>query len=53
VGGEGDVGKSRVVEAVRLGLRLLQREEVLVLVPTGNAALELEEVRHTPVWTLP
>ena len=39
VGGEGSSGKSRVIEAVMLGMELLEREkEVLVIAPTGNAA---------------
>jgi len=39
VGGEGGTGKSWVIEAVRLGMKLLEREkEVLVIAPTGNAA---------------
>ncbi len=39
VAGEGGTGKSWVIEAVRLGMKLLEREqEVLVIAPTGNAA---------------
>jgi hypothetical protein len=38
VGGEGGTGKSWVIDAVRLGMRLLAREkELLVIAPTGNA----------------
>ena len=36
---EGGTSKSWVIEAVRLGMKLLEREqEVLVITPTGNAA---------------
>lgn len=43
VGGEGGTGKSRVIEAVRLGKTLLQRQnEALVLAPTGNAAKNVQ-----------
>jgi hypothetical protein len=43
VGSKSGVGKSRVIEAVRLGLRLLQRDkEAIVLAPTGNAASGVE-----------
>ena len=43
VGGEGGTGKSRVIEAVRLGMKLLEREkEVLVIAPTGNAAKNVQ-----------
>src|SRR6266480_1592251 len=39
VASEGGTGKSWVIEAVRLGMKLLEREqEVLVIAPTGNAA---------------
>ena len=39
VTGEGGTGKSRIVDSVRLGMKLLERDrEVLVLAPTGNAA---------------
>ena len=37
VGGEGGTGKSWVIEAVSLGMKILDREqEVLVTVPTGR-----------------
>jgi len=49
VGGEGGTGKSRVIEAVRLGMKLLEREkEVLVIAPTGNAA---KNVRGSTIHT--
>src|SRR5467141_1086199 len=39
VAGEGGTGKSRVIEAVKLGMQLLGREEeMFVTAPTGNAA---------------
>ena len=39
VGGEGGTGKSWVIDAVRLGMKILDREqEVLVTAPTGRAA---------------
>ena len=41
ISGEGGVGncKSRVIEAVKLGMKLLQRQdEAIVVAPTGNAA---------------
>ena len=39
VAGEGGTGKSRIIEAVRLGMQLMEREEeMLVMAPTGNAA---------------
>ena len=39
VAGEGGTGESWVIKAVRLGMKLLEREqEVLVTAPTGNAA---------------
>jgi ATP-dependent exoDNAse (exonuclease V) alpha subunit len=43
VGGEGGTGKSRIIDAVRLGMVLLEREkEILVLAPTGNAAKNVQ-----------
>jgi hypothetical protein len=49
VGGEGGTGKSWVIEAVRLGMELLEREkEVLVMAPTGNAA---KNVRGSTIHT--
>jgi hypothetical protein len=43
VGGEGGTGKSRIIEAVRLGMQLLERQnEVLVIAPTGNAAKNVQ-----------
>src|SRR5579871_2826950 len=43
VGGEGGTGKSRIIEAVRLGMQLLERgNEVLVMAPTGNAAKNVQ-----------
>jgi PIF1-like helicase len=49
VGGEGGTGKSRVIEAVRLGMKLLEREgEVLVIAPTGKAA---KNVRGSTIHT--
>ena len=42
VGGEGGVGKSRVIKAVELGYELLQRKsEVLLVAPTGAAAYNI------------
>jgi AAA domain-containing protein len=39
VAGEGGTGKYRVIEAVKLGMQLLGREEeMFVTAPTGNAA---------------
>jgi len=39
VTGEGGTGKTRIIEAVKLGMALLQRgNEVIVTAPTGNAA---------------
>ena len=38
-GGEGRTGKSRIIQAVRLGMKILEREqEALIIAPTGNAA---------------
>jgi hypothetical protein len=49
VGGEGGTGKSWVIDAVRLGMKLLEREkEVLVIAPTGNAA---KNVRGSTIHT--
>ena len=43
IGGEGGTGKSRIIEAVRLGMMLLQRKnEILVLGPTGNFASNVQ-----------
>jgi len=43
VGGEGGTGKSRIIDAVRLGMALLEREkEILVIAPTGNAAKNVQ-----------
>ena len=43
VGGEGGTGKSRIIDAVRLGMKLLKRErELLVIAPTGNAAKNVQ-----------
>jgi PIF1-like helicase len=43
IGGEGGTDKSRIIEAVRLGMMLLQRKnEMLVLGPTGNSASNVQ-----------
>jgi PIF1-like helicase/Helitron helicase-like domain at N-terminus len=43
VAGEGGTGKSWVIEAIRVGMKLLQRDqEVLVIAPTGNAAKHVQ-----------
>ena len=43
VAGEGGTGKSWIIEAVRIGMKLLGREqEVLVTAPTGNAAKHVQ-----------
>jgi ATP-dependent exoDNAse (exonuclease V) alpha subunit len=43
VTGEGGTDKSRIIEAVRLGMKLLERDqEVLVIAPTGNAAKHVQ-----------
>src|SRR4029077_15564321 len=43
VAGEGDTGKSWVIEALRVGMKLWQRDqEVLVIAPTGNAAKHVQ-----------
>jgi Helitron helicase-like domain at N-terminus/PIF1-like helicase len=43
VGGEGGTGKSRIIDAVRLGMGLLGRDrEVFVAAYTGNAAKNVE-----------
>jgi Helitron helicase-like domain at N-terminus/PIF1-like helicase len=43
VAGEGGTGKSRVVEAIKLGMELLGREkEVVVTAPTGNSANHIQ-----------
>jgi PIF1-like helicase len=43
VAGEGGTGKSWIIEAVRIGMKLLGREqEVLVTAPTGNAAKNVQ-----------
>ena len=47
IGGEGGTGKYRIIEAVRLGMMLLQRKnEILVLGPTGNC-FEYSRQYHT------
>ena len=46
---EGGTSKSWVIEAVRLGMKLLEREkEVLVIAPTGNAT---KNVRGSTIHT--
>jgi hypothetical protein len=43
VTGEGGTGKSWIIDAVRLGMKLLERDqEVLVIAPTGNAAKHVQ-----------
>ena len=42
IGGEGGVGKSRVIQAIEFGYGLLQRKnEVLLMAPTGDSAYNI------------
>jgi AAA domain-containing protein len=49
VGGEEGTGKSQIINAVRLGMVLLEWEkEILVLAPTGNTAKNVQgSIIHT------
>ncbi|PVI01113.1 hypothetical protein DM02DRAFT_654769 [Periconia macrospinosa] len=43
VGGQGGTGRSRIIDAVRLGVKLLKRERELAAIgPTGNAARNVQ-----------
>ena len=47
-GRPGGTGKSRIIDAARLGMKLLGRErELLVIAPTGHAANNVQGTIHT------
>lgn len=54
VGGEGGVGKSQIIKAIVEGMNLINRKhEVILMAPTGAAAITSEETRTIPPLGFP